>query len=124
MYIVGEELEVAGDYDVIVAGGGIAGLGAALASARSGLTTLIIEKNVVLGGLATLGLIAYYLPICDGRGRKIIGGIAEELLHLSIKYGYSTLNPQWTMGIEKVDGPNPDTRRSFHRRRSSSPSTN
>ncbi len=52
----------------------------------------------MLGGLATLGFIAYYLPLCDGRGKKVSGGIAEELLHLSIKYGYSTLAPEWKDG--------------------------
>ena len=45
------------NYDVIVAGGGIAGVAAALASARAGAKTLLLEKESALGGLATLGLI-------------------------------------------------------------------
>jgi hypothetical protein len=89
---------VAGRYDVIVVGGGIAGVSAALAARRNGCRVLIIEKSVVLGGLATLGLIALYLPLCDGRGRKVSGGIAEELLYLSIKYGYNDLAPEWKDG--------------------------
>jgi hypothetical protein len=87
-----------GEYDVIVVGGGMAAVGAALAARRSGCEVLIIEKSVVLGGLATLGFIAYYLPLCDGRGRKVTGGIAEELLHLSIRYGYGDLAPEWRDG--------------------------
>jgi hypothetical protein len=92
------QVPVAGRYDVIVVGGGIAGIAAALAARRNGSRVLIVEKSVVLGGLATLGLIAYYLPLCDGRGRKVSGGIAEELLHLSIKYGYNDLAPEWKDG--------------------------
>ena len=92
------EVPLAGKYDVIVVGGGIAGVGAALAASRNGCKVLLIEKSVMLGGLATLGFIAIYLPLCDGRGRKVTGGIAEELLHLSIKYGYDSLAPEWKDG--------------------------
>ena len=82
------EVPIVAEYDIIVVGGGIAAMGAALGARRNGLKVLVIEKSVVLGGLATLGFIAYYLPLCDGKGKKVTGGIAEELLHLSIKYGY------------------------------------
>ncbi len=75
------------EYDVIVCGGGIAGISAALASARQGAKTMLIEREYMLGGLATAGLIAIYLPICDGCGRQVSFGIAEELLKLSIKEG-------------------------------------
>jgi hypothetical protein len=92
------QVPVVGNYDVIVVGGGMAAVGAALAARRSGCRVLIIEKSVMLGGLATLGFIAYYLPLCDGRGQKVTGGIAEELLHLSIKYGYGDLAPEWQDG--------------------------
>ena len=92
------KIPIAGKYDVIVVGGGMAGVGAALAARRNGCSVLIIEKSVMLGGLATLGFIAIYLPLCDGRGKKVTGGIAEELLHLSIKYGYDNLDPAWKDG--------------------------
>lgn len=94
---------VAGAYDVIVVGGGVAGVAAALAAKRNGCKTLLIEKSVMLGGLATLGLIAIYLPLCDGQGRKVVGGIAEELLHLSIKYGYNNLPPEWQKGCSRAE---------------------
>lgn len=95
-------IEIVGEYDVIVVGGGIAGVSAALAARRNHCSVLLLEKSVMLGGLATLGLIAIYLPLCDGRGRKVIGGIAEELLQLSIQYGYDNLSEYWrqpTAGI-------------------------
>ncbi len=82
-------------YDVIVVGAGIAGVSAALSAARKSCKVLLIEKSVMPGGLATLGLIAIYLPLCDGNGQKVIGGISEELLLASVKYGYDTLPKEW-----------------------------
>lgn len=89
---------VKGNYDVIVAGGGVAGVAAALAAAREGAETLLIEKGVVLGGLGTIGLISWYEPLCNGHGRKMIGGISEELLRLAIKYGPDDLPEEWRSG--------------------------
>ena len=82
-----KELEVVGEYDVVVCGGGIAGISAALASARQGAKTLLIEREFMLGGLATAGLIAFYLPLCDGMGHQVSFGISEELLKLSVEKG-------------------------------------
>lgn len=89
------ELPVCGEYDLIVVGGGIAGCAAALAAVRMGKSTLLIEKQTVLGGLATSGHIVLYLPLCDGYGHKVIGGIAEELLWDSIKYSYGDELDNW-----------------------------
>lgn len=84
-----------GQYDVIVIGGGIAGVSAAVAAAREGVTALIIEKSVNLGGLATGGLISWYEPLCDGRGKQVMTGLAEELIKLSCKYGFDNLPKEW-----------------------------
>lgn len=54
-------------YDVVVVGGGIAGAAAALQAARCGKKTALIEKTVLLGGLATSGLVYIYLPSQIGR---------------------------------------------------------
>lgn len=83
-------------FDVLVAGGGVAGIAAALAAARQGKKVILLEKQFTLGGLATAGLITYYLPLCDGKGNQVSYGIAEELLRLSIKYGYEAEYPaEW-----------------------------
>lgn len=104
-------------YDVIVIGGGIAGVSAALAARRSGARVLIVEKSIALGGLATSGLIVFYLcALCDGYGRKIMSGIAEELLHLSIKYGYSGRYREEQGRAGRLPGSH--VRRRFRRRRS------
>ena len=82
------EIPVAGHFDVIVAGGGFAGISAALSAKRAGAErVLLIEREFTLGGLATLGLVTIYLPLCDGNGRQVSFGIAEELLRLSISRG-------------------------------------
>ena len=86
--------EVYGEYDVVVAGGGIAGIAAALAAARNGAKTVLLESEYLLGGLATVGVVTNYLPICDGKGTQISFGIAEELLKLSIKHGYEKQYPK------------------------------
>lgn len=77
------ELPVSASADVVVAGGGIAGVAAALSAARAGASALLLENTCTLGGLATAGNVTVYLPIDDGRGRVVLGGIARELLDLS-----------------------------------------
>ncbi len=94
------DIPVAGHFDVIVAGGGFAGISAALSAKRAGAQrVLLIEREYTLGGLATLGLVTIYLPLCDGTGRQVSFGIAEELLHLSISRGAEVPLPEgWLPG--------------------------
>lgn len=90
-----KEIPVVRETDVIVVGGGLAGVAAAVAAAREGMKVTLIEKTIVLGGLATAGHVCVYLPIDDGNGHKVYGGLAEELLHVCIKYGYDNLPDAW-----------------------------
>ena len=54
-------LPVAGEFDVIVCGGGPAGCAAALASASAGAKTLLLERHEYLGGIWTGGLMPWIL---------------------------------------------------------------
>lgn len=65
-------------FDVIVLGGGTAGVIAAIAAARCGAKTLIIEKNSYLGGTAVTGV--PFLGIYDGNDKRVNGGIPQELI--------------------------------------------
>lgn len=84
--------------DVLVCGAGVAGVAAALEAARQGQRTALVEKTILVGGLATGGLVNIYLPLCDGNGAQVTFGIAEELLHLSIRYGPGDVPLGWDRG--------------------------
>jgi glycine/D-amino acid oxidase-like deaminating enzyme len=64
--------------DVLVVGGGSAGVCAAVAAARAGADVTLVERYGSLGGLATGGLIVLLLTLDDGRGRPVIGGLCQE----------------------------------------------
>ncbi len=70
-----------GSYDVIVCGGGPAGVGAAPAAAREGARTLLIEKYGMLGGVWTAGLLNPFFE-CVGRG-----WLVDELMRKLIEAG-------------------------------------
>ena len=82
-------------YDIVVCGGGIAGVAAALAAARSGKKVLLAEKQAILGGLGTSGLIYIYLPISDDNNRIVTSGISEELLRRCPEYGPFDMPEAW-----------------------------
>ena len=65
--------------DVAVCGGGPAGFAAAIAAARLGVRTLLIEATGSLGGMATNGLVTSYDPMADGE-KCLVGGIMRELM--------------------------------------------
>ncbi|MFW5864417.1 MAG: FAD-dependent oxidoreductase [bacterium] len=70
-------LPVDGEYDVIVVGGGVAGVGAAIAAARGGCKTLILERESMLGGLATAGLVNIPLDFVSGIGQEMFDKLVE-----------------------------------------------
>lgn len=86
---------VEGEYDVIVVGGGVAGVSAAVAASRLGVKVAIIEKTNIFGGLATGGVILVYIPMCDGMGHQMIGGLGKELLDIAIQYGPGEIPEVW-----------------------------
>ena len=77
IYEPAKSLIVDDEYDVIVVGGGIAGIGAAIAAGQGGCKTLILEKESALGGLATIGLVNIPLDHLSGIGKKMFSRLEE-----------------------------------------------
>ena len=73
-------LPIRAECDVAVVGGGPAGIAAAVASARNGADTILLERYGALGGLATGGLIILLLTMDDGEGRQVIAGLCQEFI--------------------------------------------
>jgi len=66
--------------DVLVVGGGPAGVAAAIAAARNGAKTLLVERYGHLGGLATGGLVLCIMPMSDGTKEQQVAGICQEIV--------------------------------------------
>ena len=81
-----KSVPVAGSYDVVVCGGGPAGIGAAIAAADQGVKTALIERFGFLGGMATAG---YVNPMSEFsyNGRRVIGGIPWRFAQALIAAG-------------------------------------
>jgi hypothetical protein len=81
------------NYDILVAGGGLAGFAAALTAARNGAKTILIEKEGYLGGLGVIGAVVLhnFFNIFDatpGAPRlRVAKGIAQELLDRVQQHG-------------------------------------
>jgi FAD-dependent oxidoreductase family protein len=74
---------VYGEFDVVVAGGGPAGLMAAAAAARTGYSVLLLERYGFLGGAGTAGGLSTFCGLhakVHGEHRRVIHGLADELL--------------------------------------------
>ena len=81
--------------DVVVCGGGPAGLCAAVAAAQEGADTLLIERYGFLGGMATAGLVNPFMPHYTG-GEQIIAGLFQEIIdRLDAAGGWSHRQDNW-----------------------------
>lgn len=81
-------------YDVLIAGGGMAGCTAALAAVREGASVHLVERAQILGGNATLAMVgpwqsfhASVKPTGPGLPQQVIGGIAQEYVDELVKLG-------------------------------------
>ena len=77
---------IAGDYDVVVCGGGAAGFISAIAAARSGAKTAIVVQYGFFGGMATIGLVTP-LSVFTYNREQVIGGIPWEFVERLRKMG-------------------------------------
>jgi len=76
------------DFDVLVVGGGNAGCAAALAAARHGAKTMLIERYGFLGGTATASMVGPWMTFHSGE-KRIVGGIAQEIVERLVRMGGS-----------------------------------
>jgi len=79
----GRQTPVYGEFDVVVVGGGPAGIMAATAAARAGQSTLLIERYGFLGGAGTAGGLSTFCGLharVRGQDIRVIRGLADELL--------------------------------------------
>jgi hypothetical protein len=76
------------EFDVLVAGGGNAGCAAAIAAARHGARTLLVERYGFLGGTATASMVGPWMTFHSG-SERIVGGIAQEIVERLIEKGAS-----------------------------------
>lgn len=84
MIIVEREVPVIADYDVVVCGGGPSGFIAAIAAARGGAKTALIERYGFLGGMATASLVAP-ISVFNYNERRVIDGIPWEFIERLIE---------------------------------------
>lgn len=81
MFNYKKSIPEAGEFDVIVVGSGSAGSPAAIAAARSGAKTLIIERMPFLGGTSTAVLDTFYGYYTPGsNAKKVVGGIPDDVV--------------------------------------------
>jgi hypothetical protein len=86
------EIPVADQVDVLVVGGGPAGVGAAMAAARMGAKVCIVEQFNCLGGVATSGGHNHFslFSSWDRSDERIVGGVAEEMRQRLLNGGWAT----------------------------------
>jgi hypothetical protein len=86
------EPELAGEWDVIVVGAGAAGSTAALASARMGARTALIQNRPVLGGNSSVELGVPINGAASGHPNARESGIIEEVGRTKARYGYPKMS--------------------------------
>lgn len=97
--IYSKTLEVRKDVDVLIAGGGCAGIAASIAAAYGGAKVLLLESQTALGGLGTLGLVPVFQTFDDGL--KFLAGGVGKLIYERMKKR-NILRPDLTFVCEKA----------------------
>jgi ribulose 1,5-bisphosphate synthetase/thiazole synthase len=87
------------EFDVVVAGGGPAGINAAIASGRLGAKTLLIERYGFLGGMSTVALVYPWMTFHTVSGKQVIKGIAQEIVERLMEQGGSPGHLRDTVGF-------------------------
>ena len=99
----GREISRINDADVVVVGGGPAGVAAALAAARNGADTVLVERYGHLGGMATGGLVILIMPMTGGTKEQQIAGICQEIVDRLDILGAAVYPPKEDIGSNDIN---------------------
>ena len=95
------EVEIKVFADTIVAGGGSAGIAAAIASARNGAKTVLIEQSGCCGGMASRGLLTSIICMTDGVNilangicREFVENIVRDMNLAEVNYSWQNIHPE------------------------------
>lgn len=93
-----QNVEMKYQTDVLIIGGGPAGVCAAIAAARMGVSTVLVEEGGFCGGMATRGLVGPFMTCYDADGSEmIIRGLFEEIVDRMVSRGFA-IHPAEVMG--------------------------
>lgn len=85
------------DVDLVVVGGGVAGCMAAVAAAREGARVVLVERYGFLGGNATAGAVAQFNSWQTAAGRRVVAGLADEVVQALRAIGGAAAHEVFTM---------------------------
>ncbi|MDF2669098.1 MAG: FAD-dependent oxidoreductase [Paenibacillus sp.] len=95
--------------DVVVIGGGPAGINAAIASGRGGAQTVLVERYGFLGGMSTAALVYPWMTFHTSSGKQVIKGIAQEIIDRLMSSNASPGHVRDTVGFTSTITPyNPE----------------
>lgn len=98
------KVPVVAEGDLVVVGGGPAGIAAAVAGARNGLSVTLLERYPYLGGLASGGMVLVLDDMCDGP-EVTVRGLCSELIDRMTRMGLCVTPPEadWIVDQAKFE---------------------
>lgn len=88
--------------DVVIVGGGPAGINAAIAAGRRGVRTVLIERYGFVGGMTTAALVYPWMTFHTMEGKQVIRGIAQEIVERLMQRGGSPGHMRDTIGFVRM----------------------
>jgi ribulose 1,5-bisphosphate synthetase/thiazole synthase len=101
-------IPVVNGYDLVVAGGGPAGVAAAISAARLGAKVVLIEAVGCLGGMGSAGGVAAFDPMANGK-MQLVQGFMGEVVEEMHKAGFMAVDPEnWRLKYHAWSQFNPE----------------